>query len=1639
APTPITTPTPAPTPITTPTPAPTPITTPTPVTPGITVSPTSGLTTTTAGGESTFSVKLNTQPRDGVSIGLTANPNLGTLSTQRLTFSPDNWNQPQTVTVRGTGGPIENQYSNIPYGIFTEPAESRDSSYSGIDAADVSLTNLLVIQYGLRPQIVAYPTSGLTTTEAGGTANFSVFLTTQPRSTVTIPISVDNPTEGKISRSEVTFTPENWNTSQTVTVTGVDDAIKDGDRTYTIKFDRSATDDLNYKFLSPNNLTVTNTDNETPAPLFVKFPTELSEGVGQAKGIWGDYNNDGKLDVLASGNRPKVTGQIRTDGTWLYRNADTTLTWERTFPITLTSYSGWGDADNDGRLEFAANNLDNPGGRGGPPPSYAISVYKNSDTSWTNYNLGLNEDFGFSREPGSLSWGDYNNDGKLDILDANIRKIAFNPQSGEAQIASLLYRNTGSGHVADINTSTNLPGVSNGAAAWGDYDKDGKQDILLTGNSGSGKISKVFRNTASGFIEAFSLPGVSDGSAAWGDYNNDGKLDILLAGNADTGLITKVFSNTGSGFSEDTTAALPGGSLAAWGDYDNDGKFDVLVDGKVYRNTGNGFTEETNAGLNDSGAAAWGDSNNDGKLDILLGKQIYRSNTANANTPPTAPTGLSVLPSGRKATFKWNKATDTQTPADGLSYNLRVGTTPGGQDILSPMSLANGTRQVVGLGNVSQNTQWQLKDLSPDQTYYWSVQAIDTAWAGSPFAEGGSFTISDTPGITVTPTNGLATTLTGGKAKFSIELNSPPTANVAIDLSANPGEGSLSTSAVTFTPQNWNVPQEVTVTGGGNNPTLMAHRPYTIVTAPAVSTDPKYSGLNAADVSITNLFRYLGSKNPAILVEPKNGLTTTEAGGQATFSVLLTTQPRANVVIPVRSDNPAEGTVSTSSLLFTSDNWNIAQTVTVTGVNDNRPDGDISYKIILDPAVSNYVRTPGDNFVSYSGIDPEDVSITNLERNYTFSKIVTEISSYFSGKTISDWGDYNGDGKLDFIAAGVPQILGGFGGNTGSDGATGSWPYLNTGSTFTAERSTPRLTLGATAAWGDHNNDGKLNFALQTAPFGRFPVPSSVQISGGGKLTGSDRVPQGSSQSWGDYNNDGKLDLLNATEQSFRNPNNTGLSLTNASIVYRNSNGTLAPDFNIQLPGVKNGMTAWGDYDKDGKQDILLIGTSSTGKIAKVFRNTGGGFIEAFSLPGVSEGSAAWGDYNNDGRLDILLAGSTDAGLITKIFRNTGNGFSEDTNAVFPGSKFADWGDYDNDGKLDILLAGTNRGNRVFRNTGSGFAEDTNVLPGNASTGNVGSNVANWGDYDSDGKLDMLLDRDIYRNNSPNANTPPTVPTGLRSQVSNREVSFNWNPATDAQTPAAGLNYNLRVGTTPGGSEIFAPMSLNNGTREIVGLGNASQNTNWQLKDLQPGTYYWSVQAIDTAWAGSPFATEGSFTISDLRRSIRVRGSFKSIIYSNFIINRINGTNGNDVLNGTNGNDILAGLNGDDTLFGGKGNDWLYGGRGADSLNGDNGNDILQGDIGDDLLNGGLGNDTLRGGNGLDKFVLAANSGIDTIADFEDGKDLLILGNGVTFSQLAITEINGITGISFAATGKVFASLTGVSATAINAADFSLL
>src|SRR5204863_4139778 len=122
-----------------------------------------------------------------------------------------------------------------------------------------------------------------------------------------------------------------------------------------------------------------------------------------------------------------------------------------------------------------------------------------------------------------------------------------------------------------------------------------------------------------------------------------------------------------------------------------------------------------------------------------------------------------------------------------------------------------------------------------------------------------------------------------------------PTADVTIGLSSSdPTEGRVSPAGFTFTTANWNVPQTATVTGI-DDAVQDGDIAYTIATAAAASTDPNYTGRNAADVAVTNP----DHDTAGITVAPTAGLVTTDSGGTATFTVQLTSQPTANVVIPV--------------------------------------------------------------------------------------------------------------------------------------------------------------------------------------------------------------------------------------------------------------------------------------------------------------------------------------------------------------------------------------------------------------------------------------------------------------------------------------------------------------------------------------------------------------------------------------------------------------------------------------------------------------------------------------------------------------------------------------------------------------------
>ncbi|MEG4278409.1 FG-GAP-like repeat-containing protein [Microcoleus sp. MON1_C1] len=548
----------------------------------------------------------------------------------------------------------------------------------------------------------------------------------------------------------------------------------------------------------------------------------------------------------------------------------------------------------------------------------------------------------------------------------------------------------------------------------------------------------------------------------------------------------------------------------------------------------------------------------------------------------------------------------------------------------------------------------------------------------------------------------------------------------------------------------------------------------------------------------------------------------------------------------------------------------------------------------------------------------------NLRKALNQISVFTDTNAPISGLGSAIWGDYNNDGKLDIL--GNRYIYD----NTGT--------YDNNNGQRLSEYGFSELYRrdGYGPVWADYNNDGWLDTSA-IANNGNNILKYEIYRGsdngyGGGKDFSLDAVLRDNlssaivRSSWADYNNDGRPDLLLNTQGS-------GSDYSIATTLYRNTKPVMYQDrfqdskarldtgeplFGTSEIAGATSSGVWADFDNDGKLDILIRVRESQQTLsgqqrqkAKLYRNLGDGVFQdtGVSLPGLGSefprfdarvDDMAWGDYDNDGKLDILLTGASDGAngstqLFTKVYRNTtsdnGPASFEDIGVQIPGlgQAKAAWGDYDNDGKLDILVTGWEGQDfqspgtsvtKIYKNTGNGFTDSGVQIDSGAEPGNKFDSHPAWGDYDKDGKLDILLtgystnnpygfinENDfftkVFRNNTAIANTPPTPPALLPAEVSGRDVTFKWNRGTDEQTPDIGLSYNLRV-TGSDGKDILSPMSWNiDGTRQLVGLGNVSQNTRWQLKDLPRGEYNWGVQAIDTAWEGSLFAGGGTFRIEN--------------------------------------------------------------------------------------------------------------------------------------------------------------------------------
>jgi len=476
--------------------------------------------------------------------------------------------------------------------------------------------------------------------------------------------------------------------------------------------------------------------------------TEQSVGISpmkEANCAFGDYDNDGDPDLI-------LLGGLNSSITKFYNNDGGDFSEISAGFVGLgESFAAWCDYDLDGDLDVVVAGRESSG-------KLSTILYRNDETNFVETTIVLQ-----GVKDASLTWNDYNNDGNPDLLVSGNDGSTF-------ERFTRLYRNDGNGGFVD--SEIQIMQSRDSMSAWADVDNDGDQDLFISGDSDFIQ-SRLYRNNGdNGFQEVDILvQGAFAGNAVWSEINGDHAMDLVVVGNNEyLESEGSVYENLeGFLFIESSDFVISGAALGsvATADYDNDGDQDVVECGKgsgcglilshLYKNenSANFIWEDNSFTAIRAGTCAWVDYDSDGFSDIFLAgtnsyesayAKMWRNNGGAAstgiNSAPTAPQNLYTEIEDDKVLFFWDKATDEQTPQDGLTYNLRVGTTPNGNEILSSMSLENGYRLIPFSGNTSNHNSWTLTDL-PDGVYYWSVQAIDHSYIGSSFAEEGSFEVGN--------------------------------------------------------------------------------------------------------------------------------------------------------------------------------------------------------------------------------------------------------------------------------------------------------------------------------------------------------------------------------------------------------------------------------------------------------------------------------------------------------------------------------------------------------------------------------------------------------------------------------------------------------------------------------------------------------------------------------------------------------------------------------------------------------------------------------------------------------------------------------------------------------------------------------
>ena len=883
------------------------------------------------GRQASFTLRLSKKPDANVVIGSITSSNQAEgilISNSSITFTPDNFDQPQTITLQGVADGVAD--GNQQYRVRFGSVQTGDYSYSVLTIPDV----LAINTDKETASIAASPAMGLSTNENGQTASIYVVLSTQPGADVVIPgFSSDTTTECAVSGS-LTFTSQNWDTPQIVTVTGVNDFLLDGAQNCLISSSPSTSNDLVYVNKTMPVVTVVNVDNDTAGLTYIPITAATTtESGGQAQfSVVMNTIPTGTVSVTG------ITTSDLTEGTISPANISFTASdWNIPQVMTIT---GQDDLMNDGDISFMVIF----------PNSVALDPM---DTAYNNLAIASHGSFtnqdddarGFnitslapttSINPITVTEGGVSQTFQVSLTSVPCDTPSTPNTCNPSSVTITLSNNNPTEYTISPSTLTFTPGNWNlnqtvTVTAVDDFIDNANSNYTLVLNP---------------IVSTTDYSGLDPSDIAIQVLNNDvAGFTINPAG----GVTVNENDPGGVGLEATITVVLNSEptSNVTLGPIISDGILEVTVAPTI----GGGNASITNRTLvftpTTGQAIVNSDANLDGNNDTSTGgwnvPQTIRVRAVVDGTFDGTQVKNIQFTSRSTLDAKYANTTLTPTP-DVPATNIDSGSP---NILLQSISAVSFNED----GTSTITAQVVLATLPTANVTISNIVSSDTS-EGVVLPNGGGAPITNRTLVFTTTTNAAVTgtnTTTGG-------WNMPQTITIR-SVADSFDDGNL-VFKITFPG----------ATGGTTYDGLMP-----------TSSNPAYNGATG-ELSLTNI----DDDTRGFTITAANPVTVTEGGANATFTVRLNSDPcttpgtpatcaSTGITLNLTNSNTTQYTISPSSLTFASGTWNTAQTVTVTPINDSYDEStNMDFVLSLDTISSTS---------DYGGLNPNDVNVRVVDND----------------------------------------------------------------------------------------------------------------------------------------------------------------------------------------------------------------------------------------------------------------------------------------------------------------------------------------------------------------------------------------------------------------------------------------------------------------------------------------------------------------------------------------------------------------------------------------------------------------------------------------------------------------------------------